>query len=82
MASAIRNCVRLLGMPLATALGLASTEPARFLGVDAQLGRLAQGYRANMVAIEPVEVRVFGTWLAGTWQASELPPSFVDLAPQ
>jgi N-acetylglucosamine-6-phosphate deacetylase len=71
MASAVRNCVRLLGMPLPTALGLASTEPARFLGVDDRLGYLAPEYRADMVALEPVEVRVLGTWLAGSWQASK-----------
>ena len=71
MASAVRNCVHLLGMPLARALGLASTEPARFLGVDDQLGRLEPGYRADMVALDPVEVQVLGTWLAGSWQASE-----------
>jgi N-acetylglucosamine-6-phosphate deacetylase len=71
MASAVRNSVRLLGMPLATALSLASTEPARFLGVDDQLGRLEPAYRADMVALDPVEVQVLGTWLAGSWQASE-----------
>jgi N-acetylglucosamine-6-phosphate deacetylase len=70
MASAVRNSIRLLGVPLATALGLASTEPARFLGVDDQLGRLEPGYRADMVALDPIEVRVLGTWLAGSWQAS------------
>jgi N-acetylglucosamine-6-phosphate deacetylase len=71
MASAVRNSVRLLGIPLARALGLASTEPARFLGVNGKLGRLEPGYRADMVALDPVEVQVLGTWLAGSWQASE-----------
>jgi N-acetylglucosamine-6-phosphate deacetylase len=66
MASAVRNCVRLLGMPLASALRLASTAPAEFLGVDTWLGHLASGYRADMVALDPAEVRVFATWVAGT----------------
>jgi N-acetylglucosamine-6-phosphate deacetylase len=66
MASAVRNCVRLLGMPLAAALRLASTAPAEFLGVDTWLGHLAPGYRADMVALDPAEVRVFATWVAGT----------------
>jgi N-acetylglucosamine-6-phosphate deacetylase len=71
MASAVRNCVRLLNIPLSTALGLASTAPAKFLGVDDELGRLAPGYRADMVAVQPVGVQVLGTWLAGDWQSSQ-----------
>lgn len=66
MASAVRNCVDLLGLPLARALSLASASPAAFLGVDGWLGRLAPGYRADMVALDPDTVRVFATWVAGT----------------
>jgi N-acetylglucosamine-6-phosphate deacetylase len=73
MASAVRNCVRLLNVPLSTALGFASTAPACFLGVDDELGRLAPGYRADMVAVQPDAVQVLGTWLAGDWQSSQSP---------
>jgi N-acetylglucosamine-6-phosphate deacetylase len=66
MASAVRNCVRLLGMPLAAALRLASAAPAGFLGIDTWLGYLAPGYRADMVAFDPEPLRVFATWVAGT----------------
>jgi N-acetylglucosamine-6-phosphate deacetylase len=66
MASAVRNCVRLLGMPLTGALRLASAAPAGFLGIDDWLGHLAPGYRADMVALDPETVRVFATWVAGT----------------
>ncbi|MGC2203294.1 MAG: N-acetylglucosamine-6-phosphate deacetylase [Stellaceae bacterium] len=66
MASAVRNCVRLLGMPLAEALRLASASPAAFLGVDDRLGHLAPGYRADMVALDPQAIRVLTTWVAGT----------------
>ena len=65
MASAVRNCVQWLDVPLATALGYASAEPARFLGVADRIGRLATGYRADMVAIDPIGVRVLETWVAG-----------------
>jgi N-acetylglucosamine-6-phosphate deacetylase len=65
MASALRNCVRLLGVPLETALRFASTNPAEFLGVGHWLGRLAPGYRADMVALDPVGVEVLDTWVAG-----------------
>jgi N-acetylglucosamine-6-phosphate deacetylase len=65
MASAVRNCVRMLDLPLAEAVGLASASPAAFLGVDGWLGRLAPGYRADMVALDPDTVDVLATWVAG-----------------
>jgi N-acetylglucosamine-6-phosphate deacetylase len=66
----VRNCVKLLGLPLDAALRSASTAPAEFLGIDTWLGHLAPGYRADMVALDPAEVRVFATWVAGTLAAT------------
>jgi N-acetylglucosamine-6-phosphate deacetylase len=68
MASAVRNCVRLLDIPLAETLPLASTNPAHFLGVDDRLGKLAPGMRADMVAIDPDSIEVHHTWVAGEMQ--------------
>ena len=65
MMSAVRNCVRLLGLTLPEALRLASTAPARFLGLDTRLGRLLPGYRADLVAFDPAAMTVRGTWIAG-----------------
>lgn len=65
MASAVRNSVRLLGLPLAEALCLASAAPAAFLGIEDRLGHIAPGYRADMVALDPEEIRVLATWVAG-----------------
>ncbi len=65
MASALRNCVRLLDVPLETALRFVSTNPAEFLGLGHWLGRLAPGYRADIVALDPAEVEVLDTWVAG-----------------
>jgi N-acetylglucosamine-6-phosphate deacetylase len=65
MASAVRNCVRWLDVPLGRALRFASTDPADFLGLGRILGRLAPGYRADMVAFEPDTIRVIETWVAG-----------------
>jgi len=70
MASAVRNCVELLGVPLTQALRFASANPAGFLGLEHMLGRLAPGYRADIVAFEPRRLDVFATWVAG----SEGPP--------
>jgi N-acetylglucosamine-6-phosphate deacetylase len=65
MSAAVRNCVRLLGLPLAAALRLASSHPADFIGLGDRLGRLAPRYRADMVALDPGDVRVIETWVAG-----------------
>jgi N-acetylglucosamine-6-phosphate deacetylase len=65
MASALRNCVRLLDVPLETTLPFASINPAEFLGLGRWLGRLAPGYRADMVALDPVGIEVLDTWVAG-----------------
>jgi N-acetylglucosamine-6-phosphate deacetylase len=70
MATAVWNCVRFLDVTLTEALTYASLSPARFLGLGDHLGRIAPGYRADMVAFEPDEVRVTGTWLAGDYLAS------------
>jgi N-acetylglucosamine-6-phosphate deacetylase len=70
MATAVRNCVALLGAPLTDALRFASRAPAEFLGLGDRLGRLAPGYRADMVALDPVGIRVLGTWVAGSYAAS------------
>jgi N-acetylglucosamine-6-phosphate deacetylase len=65
MASAVRNCVRLLDMPLAQALSLASVNPAAFLGISNWLGQLRPGYRADMIALDPDAVGVTAAWVAG-----------------
>jgi len=65
MADAVRNCVEQLGVSLETALRFASANPARFLGLDNELGRLAPGYRADIVAFMPDTMDVVETWVAG-----------------
>jgi N-acetylglucosamine-6-phosphate deacetylase len=65
MAAAARNCVRLLGVPLTTALRFASTHPAEFLGLGDRLGKLGPGYRADMVALDGAAIEVLDTWVAG-----------------
>ena len=64
MASAVRNAVDLLGLPLADAARMASTWPAQFLGLGGELGRIAPGYRANLVLVDE-RVNVRQTWIDG-----------------
>jgi N-acetylglucosamine-6-phosphate deacetylase len=65
MATAVRNCVTLLGIELPRALHLASRTPAEFLGIGDRLGRIAKGYRADLVGFDPKDVSVIATWVAG-----------------
>ena len=65
MATAVRNCVRLLNLPLIDALRFASHHPAEFLGLGDRLGRIAPGMRTDMVAIDPKSIEVRHTWVAG-----------------
>jgi N-acetylglucosamine-6-phosphate deacetylase len=70
MATALRNCVRLLGVSLERALSFASTNPARFVDLGSEVGALAPGLRADMVALDPEKIEVLETWAAGVSQAS------------
>jgi len=64
MASAVRNTVEHLGLPLEAALAMASRVPAEFLGLDAELGRIAPGYRASLVLLDD-GLKACGTWIDG-----------------
>src|SRR5205085_5460128 len=64
MGSAVRNAVTLAGLSLDDALRAASLVPARFLGLDRELGTLTAGARADIVALTPT-FEVLTTWLAG-----------------
>ena len=67
MATAVRNCVEMLGLPLERSVRMASTYPAQFLGLGHELGRIAPGYRANLVAMDD-RYGVRETWIDGASQ--------------
>ncbi len=64
MASAVRNCVRLLGLSLQESLRMASLYPARFLGLASDYGRIGQGFKANLVVLNE-DLEVTQTWIDG-----------------
>jgi N-acetylglucosamine-6-phosphate deacetylase len=64
MASAVRNAVKLAGLPLEDALRAASLTPARFLGLDHERGALTAGAHADLVALN-VDLKVVATWIDG-----------------
>ena len=64
MASAVRNSVQLLGLPLEEACRMAAQYPAEFLGIGGTHGRIAPGYRADLVLLDG-GVRVLRSWIGG-----------------
>jgi N-acetylglucosamine-6-phosphate deacetylase len=64
MAAAVRNAVSLLGLDIVDAARMASQTPAEFLGLGDELGRIAPGYRANLVLMDD-ELEVQKTWIEG-----------------
>jgi N-acetylglucosamine-6-phosphate deacetylase len=64
MISAVRNAVKLAGLPLEDALRSASFTPARYLGLEKERGALAASARADLVALTP-DLDVIATWING-----------------
>lgn len=70
MIEAVRNAMTLLDIELADALIMASRTPAAFLGLETELGRIAPGYRADLVAFNK-DLEVVATWVAGMETAAQ-----------
>ena len=68
MASAVRNCVHMLGLELSEAVRMASANPAEFLALR-DVGRIAAGQRANLVRLDG-DLQAVETWIDGK---SDLP---------
>ena len=64
MLSAVRNTVESVGLPLAEALRMASLYPAQMIGRGNELGRLASGYRANLLAVDE-QLHLHHSWIDG-----------------
>ncbi len=64
MGDAVRYVALSLGLPLAHALTMATLTPARLLGVDDRIGRLAPGCRADLVHLTDA-LEVCSVWAEG-----------------
>jgi N-acetylglucosamine-6-phosphate deacetylase len=53
-----------LDLSVAEAARMASEYPAEFLGLGQELGRIAPGYRANLVLLND-DLHVLRTWIEG-----------------
>jgi N-acetylglucosamine-6-phosphate deacetylase len=68
---AVRYVVLTLGLPLADALAMATLTPARLLGLDDRIGRLAPDFAADIVHLTNT-LDVAGVWMGGH-PAEQLP---------
>jgi len=64
MASAVRNSVKMLRVDLPTAVRMASHVPATFLGLGEELGKIAPGYRADLVQAND-QLEIIDSWIGG-----------------
>lgn len=64
MATAVRNTVEVLGLPIEAALHMASRAPAEFLGLGTEFGRIVPGYRASLALLDDA-LKVTETWIDG-----------------
>jgi N-acetylglucosamine-6-phosphate deacetylase len=64
MATAVRNTVNVLGLPLEAALQMASRIPAEVIGLGDRLGRIAPGHRADLVLLDDA-IHATRTWIGG-----------------
>ncbi len=64
LARAVRNAVDWLDLSLDEAVSMASVNPARFLGLDDRVGRIAPGQRANLV-VATDRLEILDTWIDG-----------------
>jgi N-acetylglucosamine-6-phosphate deacetylase len=64
MIEAVRYMVEHVGTTLAEALRMASTTPARCLGLEAERGRIVPGQKVDLVALDRRRT-VIATWIDG-----------------
>jgi N-acetylglucosamine-6-phosphate deacetylase len=64
MASAVRNAVNMLGLPLAEASRMASSYPAAWIGLERTQGHLVAGQRADFAVLDDGLI-VRETWIGG-----------------
>lgn len=69
MLGAVRNSTTMLGLELAEATRMASLYPATMLGLQAQLGSLKPGSKANMILVDE-DLNLLTSWIDGETETS------------
>lgn len=66
MADAVRNAVDLCKLDIPAAIRSASLVPANVLGISDRLGSIAAGKHADLIVLDPSDLRVLETYVSGT----------------
>ena len=66
MGAALRNSIEMLGVDVPEAVLMASTTPARVLGLEREIGAIAEGMAANLVVLG-ADLEVEATMVLGSW---------------
>lgn len=72
MDRAVRNGAAFDAVGLVAAVRMASANPAAFLGIDRQIGTIAPGKRASLVAVTE-ELDIIETWIDGIPSGGQAP---------
>ena len=64
MLGAVRNACEMLGVTHAQAFAMAGAHPARFMGLDGDVGTIAPGQRASLIAVGQ-DWSLQGCWIGG-----------------
>jgi N-acetylglucosamine-6-phosphate deacetylase len=65
MMAAVRNAHQMLDLPLAQAVAMGSTHPADFLKLGDQVGRVAAGQLASLLALD-TDLTILRRWINGS----------------
>lgn len=66
---ACRNMMRHTGVDICQSFRFASLNPARAVGLDADVGSIAVGKKANLVLVDD-EMLLSGVWMEGEWMGA------------
>lgn len=66
MGAALRKSVEMLGVDLVEAVHMASTTPARLLGLEGEIGTISEHSRADLVVLDD-DLQVEATMVGGIW---------------
>lgn len=64
MLDAVKNTVKMCDIPLADAVEMAATTPAKMLGIEHEVGSIAVGHQANFVLLDE-HLNIAQLWLHG-----------------
>ncbi len=65
MDQAVRNAVKMLDLELPQAVAMASSSPAKVLGLEHRKGKIKTGYDADLVLLDATDLKPTRTWVGG-----------------